>query len=596
MLDSPGSPASRCSGSHPPAPTRGAPAPPPVPGRDPVARALPCAPRPDRFAIGRAFGKDVGFVRRKGACAGEGTLEAQLRELLDLPPSYGWGDFLGLWRRRPDPNVIRPGLRIETGVAGRDDIDRAHRLPPLRAQRLNRRARKTLHPHEEGGRAGLLVIAFEAMREGTWRRLKACRNEDCHYALHAEPAPRAALEVAEILGDELVHDGSVPHAQAFGVQAAGDPDVRFLPGTELLAARPLPRPAEQHGPEQPHSDASRSPTPAPSPPSSTTAPFCGNSPRFPPETNCRTSRWGTARTHRPSRTAPSPALRRKKAARAKGTTAADGRQVARTMKAAKRGGGPPYGVCAPKRNQPNSKAAVQSRRGRKSKTSETPRTRATRAAARGPPPRKGSTPRSESATSSSPRVPADHASTGGRAARRPGRTPEPRGHAGHPREPDRGPDVRRHRRPQERLARQRAGRGFKVSGAGCCRGLHVGSLRRRRARGQSLPRTAHERKGLFVSAGPRCSPASAIAGLACDATTPPRGPETGLFLRVAVRLQYSGENPPFGASRRRRVSGLLTRDSLARPAGLEPATCGLEVRCSIQLSYGRRSRRWAESG
>ena len=35
------------------------------------------------------------------------------------------------------------------------------------------------------------------------------------------------------------------------------------------------------------------------------------------------------------------------------------------------------------------------------------------------------------------------------------------------------------------------------------------------------------------------------------------------------------------------VFRLSVGNSEARPAGLEPATCGLEVRCSVQLSYGR---------
>ena|GEM_PF-4219554 len=56
------------------------------------------------------------------------------------------------------------------------------------------------------------------------------------------------------------------------------------------------------------------------------------------------------------------------------------------------------------------------------------------------------------------------------------------------------------------------------------------------------------------------------------------------------KLAYEGLNEPetpsptSEASPKNLSSKALTR---TRPAGLEPATAGLEIPCSIQLSYGR---------
>ena len=54
---------------------------------------------------------------------------------------------------------------------------------------------------------------------------------------------------------------------------------------------------------------------------------------------------------------------------------------------------------------------------------------------------------------------------------------------------------------------------------------------------------------------------------------------TGLWTRSSTH--YKLERPALGDS------ATDTSANMARPAGLEPATLGLEGRCSIRLSYGR---------
>ena len=56
-----------------------------------------------------------------------------------------------------------------------------------------------------------------------------------------------------------------------------------------------------------------------------------------------------------------------------------------------------------------------------------------------------------------------------------------------------------------------------------------------------------------------------------------------ISLRVSVLLEFSR----YLTKTRRAMKVLFPRRTMARPAGLEPATLGFEGRCSIQLSYGR---------
>jgi hypothetical protein len=55
----------------------------------------------------------------------------------------------------------------------------------------------------------------------------------------------------------------------------------------------------------------------------------------------------------------------------------------------------------------------------------------------------------------------------------------------------------------------------------------------------------------------------------------------GLVPRVSLHGEQAQPDDHFGRER------LEQLQELARPKGLEPLTGGLEIHCSIQLSYGR---------
>ena len=68
-------------------------------------------------------------------------------------------------------------------------------------------------------------------------------------------------------------------------------------------------------------------------------------------------------------------------------------------------------------------------------------------------------------------------------------------------------------------------------------------------------------------------------------------PTSGITIQYSNQLSYS--------HRRTLTSCALYRTALAnlaRPAGIEPATTGLEGRCSIRLSYGRQESRILTDG
>jgi predicted RNA-binding Zn ribbon-like protein len=134
------------------------------------------------------------------------TWDGDLRvdTLLDPEAARAWLVKAGMWNEAglPEPGELHDARKVREGIRamlvtnGGGPGAPPHELQPLRALMQTSRLRMELQPDgrirlgpEPGGRvagqlASLLLLIRDAQHEGTWARLKACRNPDCRWAFY----------------------------------------------------------------------------------------------------------------------------------------------------------------------------------------------------------------------------------------------------------------------------------------------------------------------------------------------------------------------------------------------------------------------------
>jgi predicted RNA-binding Zn ribbon-like protein len=123
---------------------------------------------------------------------------------LDPAAAGSWLARAGLWHgaRPPEPGELHRARGVREAIralilANSDGTAPAPGdLRPLRAlaeavtlrPHLNRDGRVSLEPDPGGrldaGLGGLLLIIRDAQQDGSWQRLRACRNPDCRWAFY----------------------------------------------------------------------------------------------------------------------------------------------------------------------------------------------------------------------------------------------------------------------------------------------------------------------------------------------------------------------------------------------------------------------------